>query len=110
MLRVTTAILSMGVLLACLAAALLHAQSPEGLLLYTPGPNVPARYTPSSAIGFVLTMTTLAALSLVVATITGLLAWKLRGRWSAIAKSTAIAGFGFVVLVAVASFTERLWP
>jgi hypothetical protein len=110
MLRVTTAILFVGVILACVAAALLAVQSPQGLLLYTPGPNAPARYTPSSVIGFVLTIAVLAGLSLVVAAVTGALAWKLNGRWSTIAKSTAAAGLGFVSLIVIASLTERLWP
>ena len=62
--------------IALVAGFYLYFQAPEGLLLYTPAPNVPARYAPSFQVGF-----SLAALAqIVLYSVSFLLAWLLRKR------------------------------
>jgi hypothetical protein len=52
MLKRIAVALSLTLLVSSGAGLAFHLQSPEGLLLYTPAPDVPARYTPSFLVGF----------------------------------------------------------
>lgn len=84
--------------IALMAGFYLYFQAPEGLLLYTPAPNVPARYAPSFQIGF-----SLAALAqIVLYALLCLLAWLLRKRevvrmaLSLLAVSGVLLGFSML--------------
>ncbi len=108
--RATGIVVCVGVLLALVVAASLRAQSPQGFLLYTPAPGVPANYTPATALGFFLTMLALTVLSFMSAIVAGIMAWKVKGAWTTIAKAAVFSGLAFGLLLAAVSLTERLWP
>ena len=108
--RATVWLVSGGLAIALVVAAVLRLQWPQGVLLYTPAPGVPANYTPSSALGFFLIMLGLLCLSLMATALASVLAWLKSKSWISVAKVTALSSIGFGVLLLFVTFTEQRWP
>lgn len=99
--RATVIVVFLGLALAVAAAVICYRQSPEGYLLYTPAPGVPANYTPAFALGFALVtfiFTVLSGLTTVIAGVLGLAG--IRRAWP-IAKVAGLSALTFGACLAV---------
>jgi hypothetical protein len=110
MARLATALFSAGMAIGLLSAVVFRMQVPRGFLFATPAANQPVYYTPSSAVGFAVAMALLVIVSLVFATMIGLIGWRKSHRWADLSKAAFVAACGFAVLLVAVGLTERQWP
>lgn len=99
-----------GVCIAIGFAVWQHAVFPEGVLLYTPNPNVKPQYTSSSLVGFVLASLGLFAIGVVVAVLAGAVGLLVNTRFHGVAKQAVVQAVGYGLLCGLAVLTEKFWP
>ena len=107
--RATALLVSLGTACAIAVAVFFHSEAPQGLLLYTPGPNTPVHYTPASALGLYLSIGLLLVASALTAAVAAVLVWGGMKRLVPVAKTATFCGLGFAAVFLIFSLTERLW-
>lgn len=83
--------------------------APEGILLYTPSPEVKKNYTPSSVAGFFLIALVLCIMS-AIATILMFFIQTMKWKPHGYAAQGLYLTLAFGALCVIALLTEKLWP
>ena|SRR5215831_8113493 len=93
--RATALLVTSGIACAAALAFFFHSEARQGVLLYTPGANAPAQYTPAGAAVFIVGICLLLLVSVLTASIAGVLVWVGRKKLVPVAKTATFCGLIF---------------